>query len=373
MKRLRHAYRKTRFYPVRVCFNCGAPVVPNYYATASGPGVLCQICRLLRTGDPDGIVPDDEDEDDDDQRARRGRPRRGAGGAPTPLAILRLMVQALQVDVAAVTDRGKKREANEDAYSLFRIGRFAERIGSNIPESELPSVYETRAWALGVADGMGGHAAGEVASKDALVELQRLALKKPRWLMSLDDPETREREIQEFFDRTKMYLAGVHAAILDEAVQDPGKRGMGTTFTLAYLVGLDLFIVHVGDSRVYRMHGGKLTQLTHDHTVAQRLADAGVIAQESVATHPERNRLTQVVGGSGGWIRGETHHVRLEAGDMLLLCSDGLNAVVHDDEIAHCLAGATSSESACRDLVERTLAGGAPDNVTVVVARLGSE
>jgi protein phosphatase len=201
----------------------------------------------------------------------------------------------------------------------------------------------------------------------------RLAVKKPRWMMNLDDPDTREQEIQAFFDRTRAYLAGVHAAILEEGAEDPVKRGMGTTFTLAYLVGFDLFIIHVGDSRVYRLHGDALSQLTRDHTVAQRLADTGVIKQESVATHPQRNRLTQVVGGSGGWIRGETHHMRLEPGDTVLLCSDGLNAVVSDAEIARCLAAARSSKDACRDLVHRTLDGGAPDNVTVVVARLGSE
>ena len=278
-----------------------------------------------------------------------------------------------QVDIAALSDRGKHREANEDSYSVFRVGRFAERVDSSVPESKLPSIYDARAYAIGVADGMGGHAAGEVASRDALVELMRLALKKPRWMMNLDDPETREREIEECFDRTKTYLAGVHAAILDEGPQDPVKHGMGTTFTLAYLVGLDLFIVHVGDSRVYRLHQGALTQLTRDHTVAQRLADAGVIPQENVATHPERHRLTQVIGGSGGWIRGETHHLRLQAGDTLLLCSDGLNAVVPDEEIARCLASAESSEDACQDLVSRTLAGGAPDNVTVVVVRLVPE
>ena len=294
---------------------------------------------------------------------------RGAGAVYNAAA----MHPAPQVDVAALSDRGKKRETNEDAYSVFRVGRFAERYDSSVPESELPSIYDARVWAIGVADGMGGHAAGEVASRDALVQLMRLAVKKPRWMMSLDDPETREQEIEDFFDRTKTYLAGVHAAILDEGTQDPVKRGMGTTFTLAYVVGLDLFIVHVGDSRVYRMHEGSLHQLTRDHTVAQRLADAGVIAQENVATHPDRHRLTQVVGGSGGWIRGETHHLRLDPGDTLLVCSDGLNAVVSDAEIAQCLTGAGSSEDACRKLVDRTLAGGAPDNVTVVVARFGPE
>jgi protein phosphatase len=191
-------------------------------------------------------------------------------------------------------------------------------------------------------------------------------------MLNLDDPVTREQEIHGFFDRMKVYLAGMHAAILDEGSHDPRKAGMGTTFTTAYIVGFDLFIVHVGDSRVYRLRSGALTQLTRDHTVAQRLADSGVIPQENVATHPQRNILTQVVGGSGGWIRGETHHVKLEPGDTLLLCSDGLNAVLSDEEITGCLEGAPSSRDACRALVERTLKGGAPDNVTVIAATFGA-
>ena len=283
------------------------------------------------------------------------------------------MSQGPQVDIAALTDRGKRREANEDGYSIFRVGRYAERIDSSVPESDLPTLHDPGAWALAVADGMGGHAAGEVASRDALIEILRQAHRAPRWMLNLDDPVTREQEVQGFFDRMKVYLAGMHAAILDEGSHDPRKTGMGTTFTTAYIVGFDLFIVHVGDSRVYRLRGGALVQLTHDHTVAQRLADSGVIPQENVATHPERNRLTQVVGGSGGWIRGETHHVKLEPGDALLLCSDGLNAVLSDAEITQCLEKAASSRDACRALVKRTLEGGAPDNVTVIVARFGDD
>ena len=279
------------------------------------------------------------------------------------------MTGAPEVDVAALSDRGKAREANEDAYSVFRIGRFAERVESSVPEAELSSIYDPSAWFLAVADGMGGHAAGEVASREALVEIFHIALRAPRWMLSLDDPSTREHEIQAFYDRAKLYLAGMHAAILTEGAHDPSKAGMGTTFTLAYVVRLDLFIVHVGDSRVYRLHEGTLEQLTRDHTVAQRLADAGVITQEEVATHPERNRLTRVVGGSGGWLRGETRHIRLEPGDTILLCSDGLNAVVPDEEIAHHLAGASTSKAACHALVHQALERGAPDNVTVVVAR----
>ena len=279
------------------------------------------------------------------------------------------MTGSPEVDVAALSDRGRVREANEDAYSVFRIGRFAERVQSNVPEAELSSIYDASAWFLAVADGMGGHAAGEVASREAMVEIFQIALRAPRWMLSLDDPSTREQEIQAFYDRAKLYLAGMHAAILTEGTQDPSKAGMGTTFTLAYVVGLDLFIVHVGDSRIYRLHEGTLEQLTRDHTVAQRLADAGVIKQEEVATHPARNRLTRVVGGSGGWLRGETRHVRLEPGDTLLVCSDGLNAVVPDEDIARHLAAETTSKAACRALVHQALERGAPDNVTVVVAR----
>src|SRR5687767_1099394 len=207
------------------------------------------------------------------------------------------MPHRMKVEVAARSDRGKKRENNEDTYLVFRTGRFVERIQSNIPESELSSHYEDGGYLLAVADGMGGTRAGEVASREALLEGFRLVLRAPRWLLSLDDPATRDGEIEAFFERVQGYLAGMHAALLRQMAADPSKKGMGTTYTAAYSVGFDLFVVHIGDSRAYLLHDGSLKQITRDHTLAQRLADQGAIPQEEVATHPQRHVLTRVVGG----------------------------------------------------------------------------
>jgi len=279
------------------------------------------------------------------------------------------MPHSVQVEIAARTDRGKRRERNEDAYIVFRSGRFLERIQSNISEEELGSRFDLAGYLMAVADGMGGAAGGEVASREALVEALRLMLRQPKWLLSLDDPQTREADIQGFFERTKLYVAGMHAALLRHGSEDPTVAGMGTTITVAYSLGSDLFVVQVGDSRAYLHRNGALRHITRDHTVAQSLADAGAIPQEDVAIHPDRHVLTRVVGGHGGSIRGDTHHVPLEPGDAVVLCTDGLTEVAEDEEIARILTDAPSSEAACASLIQLALDRGAPDNVTVIVAR----
>jgi PPM family protein phosphatase len=273
------------------------------------------------------------------------------------------------VEIAARTDRGKKRETNEDAYLVFRTGRFLERIQSNVSEEELGSRYDEGGYVMAVADGMGGASAGEVASREALVEAFRLILRSPKWLLSLDDPSTRDSEIRSFFDRTKLYLAGMHAALLRHGAEDPSVAGMGTTLTMVYTLGLDLFVLHVGDSRAYLYREGTLRHITRDHTVAQSLADSGNIPQQDVLTHPQRHILTRVVGGSGGWLRGETHHVKLMPGDAVVVCTDGLTGLVGDEEIARILGRAPTSEAACESLLALALDRDAPDNVTAIVAR----
>jgi serine/threonine protein phosphatase PrpC len=273
------------------------------------------------------------------------------------------------VEIAARSDRGRKRENNEDTYLVYRTGRFVERISSNIPESALASQYEDGGYLMAVADGMGGMRAGEIASREALLAGFRLVLRAPRWLLNLDDPATRQTEIEAFFERVHGYLAGMHAELLHQMKDDPSKTGMGTTYTAAYSVGFDLFIVHIGDSRAYVFQEGALRRLTRDHTLAQRLADQGAIPQEEVSTHPQRHVLTRVVGGSGGWFRAEIHHTRLRAGDVVLVCTDGLTGVVPDEEIARVLKSASPCENTCDSLLGTALERGAPDNVTLIVAR----
>jgi serine/threonine protein phosphatase PrpC len=279
------------------------------------------------------------------------------------------MAAPVHVEVSSRTDRGRKRESNEDAFLVFRTGRFLERVQSSISEAEIESRFDVAGHIMAVADGMGGANAGEVASREALVEAFRLILASPKWLMNLDNPATRETDIRRYFERARGYIAGIHEALTRRASEDPSVAGMGTTLTVAYSVGLDLFVSHVGDSRAYLYRGGALQHITRDHTVAQHLADRGDISQEEVESHPKRHFLTSVVGGGLDQAGGDMHHLPLQLGDALLLCTDGLTCQVRDEEIAEILRTAPSCEDACDSLVTLTLDRGAPDNVTVVVAR----
>ena len=157
--------------------------------------------------------------------------------------------------------------------------------------------------------------------------------------------------------------------LAERARVDPSLRDMGTTMTLAYSIGLDLFLAHAGDSRAYLCRGGTLRQLTRDHTRVQELVEAGFLTREQAATHRLRNVLTNVLGGGTTLLDVDVDRVRLSIGDTVLLCSDGLYDVVQDEEITSVLAGTASAQAACRALVDLALQRGAPDNVTAVVSR----
>ena len=148
----------------------------------------------------------------------------------------RLPVERLRVDVGARSDRGRVREANEDAYVVLRLGRFLERIASNVPESDVPPRSEDAGYLMLVADGLGGHAAGEIASHLALASMLQRVLLSPRWAIKLDDPESREIEIRALLVRARSYIAGAHQAVREQAAVDARLAGMGTTLTGGYLV-----------------------------------------------------------------------------------------------------------------------------------------
>ncbi len=143
---------------------------------------------------------------------------------------------------------------------------------------------------------------------------------------------------------------------------------MGTTLTAAYSMGVNLFIVHLGDSRVYLYRDGTIRQLTKDHTVAQAMADAGHISHEAVRHHVKRNALTNFLGGHNGKVRAEFRWLRLADGDRLLLCSDGLNEMVNDASIARIIGRHTSVREATQSLLHEALNRGGKDNVTIIVA-----
>lgn len=165
------------------------------------------------------------------------------------------------------------------------------------------------------------------------------------------------------------YFREIDRRITRKSESDRRLFGMGTTMTLAYSVGIHLFIIHVGDSRAYLFRKGHLQQLTRDHTVAQALADAGEITQQDVRKHRRRNTLTNYLGGHSGKVKADVRWLQLEDGDRVVLCSDGLSDMVDDDDIADCLAANPEPDAAAVALTRKALHNGGKDNVTVVVAQ----
>jgi protein phosphatase len=267
------------------------------------------------------------------------------------------------VEFGAATDTGRVRPNNEDHYLVVRFGRGMELLRSNLPVGQVPLECGDLGYGMAVADGMGGAAAGELASSLAIVSGLNLALNHPQWTLVVT-PE----ELREHMDRWKDRFHQIDAILAARARSDPALTGMGTTLTVACSVGPHLLLYHVGDSRAYLFRAGRLHQLTRDHTFAQDLADAGVIDPAAVSAHHLRHVLTRVV-GKGAGAAADVECLPLADGDQVLLCTDGLNEMVADDQIAAVLARGKSADAACRALVDMALDAGGKDNVTVVLAR----
>jgi PPM family protein phosphatase len=269
-----------------------------------------------------------------------------------------------QVELAALSHPGHVRPNNEDSYFVARSARSLQTLLTNLPAGHVADRFEEAGYGMLVADGMGGMAAGEVASRLAVSTLISLVLDTPDWIMRAGEPES-ERLLQRITER----YYRVDAALKEEADAVPSLKGMGTTMTLAFSLGRELFLGHVGDSRAYLRRGDALVQLTRDHTFAQALADIGVIRADEVTTHHLRHALTRALGGRGGPVKADVQRLRLRDGDQVLLCSDGLTDMVEDAAIGAVLGGAGTAADACQALLERALATGGKDNVTVVLAR----
>jgi serine/threonine protein phosphatase PrpC len=272
---------------------------------------------------------------------------------------------AVRVDAAARSHAGLVRPNNEDVYLVVRYGRYWETLATNLPPGDAPARVDSDGYGFLVADGVGGHAAGEVASRLAVDTLIRLALETPDWILLPPGDEDWKR-IQE---RAREYYRQIDAALRAEAEERPELQGMGTTLTLARNVGRDLIVAHVGDSRAYRLRGDDFRQLTRDHTLAQELADARGISPGDVVKHLFRHVLTRALGGKIGWAGVDVGKFGLDDGDQVLVCSDGLTEMVAPAEIAGVLRSAPTAEATCQELVELALKAGGKDNVTVALAR----
>ena len=262
--------------------------------------------------------------------------------------------------VSACSDRGLVRENNEDRYLALKVERNYTPLSTNIDAAQLQFVAHQVRWALAVADGMGGHAGGEVASTLALSLALKLSQQGSQWYVDVG-----EEEAKALIERMRAILSTVDRAIAEESQHKATLKGMGTTLTIATVAADHLFIFHVGDSRCYLLRRGKLERLTRDHTMTQMLVDAGVMAPSALHTHHMRHMLTQAMGK--GEVVIDAQHLRLEEGDRLMLSSDGLTDGVSDEEI-HEVLGRGDCDAACGELMHKALEAGGRDNVTVIVA-----
>ena len=270
----------------------------------------------------------------------------------------------LDVDLGAVSHQGLVRESNQDSFLVMKFGRSLENLMTNLYEDLIEQSYFMTGYGLLVADGMGGMAGGDVASRLALSKLVELIVDTSDWTLALQ----RHKDVMTVLERMTDRFLQIDHIIRKEADNDESLQGMGTTLTIAGTIGNDLIIGHVGDSRAYLFHGDKLTQLTTDHTLAQALIDAGVANPDDPASRSMRHVLTAAVGSLGEQIDPQVQHFELRDGDKLLLCTDGLTEMVDDATIAQVIREAKSAQSACQVLVDLALAGGGSDNVTVVLA-----
>lgn len=239
-----------------------------------------------------------------------------------------------RLDVAAITDQGRVRKRNEDA------------------------LYAGEA-VFAVADGMGGHLAGDVASATALLPIEALDGR-----VFPDAARTREALLDA--------ILAANSAVVTKAAEQPDLRGMGTTLTAIILEGRRLHVGHVGDSRAYLVRDGALTQLTSDHTLVAQLVEEGQLTAEQAAYHPQRSIVTRAIGVDPN-LAVDTLTIDLLDGDQILLCSDGLTGPVSDVEILGVLTGEAPADEAVQQLVDTANARGGPDNITVVLVRFIAE
>jgi len=263
------------------------------------------------------------------------------------------------IDAFGLTDVGRVRKNNEDQFLVSRLERSMQTLHCSLQDGVLEG--EQRAWLFVVADGVGGSAAGELASRKAIETLAlEIATASGCFHMSGTDEE------HEFIDRLEAAMRAADERVKRELAM-AGSRP-ATTATMVMLLWPRGYIFHVGDSRGYYLRGERLRQFTRDQTVGEFMVDAGILTEEETARRGLNNVLTHAIGGED-----PTPSIGLldfKPGDVLLLCSDGLTKHVSDDAIRATLERASGAESACRELVEAALAGGGSDNITVVVARM---
>jgi PPM family protein phosphatase len=250
----------------------------------------------------------------------------------------------LRIEIAGQTDVGRKRAHNEDNFAIF--GEYGLYV---------------------VADGMGGHASGEVASQMAIDTMRDF------FATTQDDPD---KTWPYKMDRTKGYeenrlVTGIKLSnlrIFESARVNPGQRGMGTTIVSLFVTQQGVYLAHVGDSRIYRVRDGVIDQLTEDHSLLNDYKKMKHLTEEEIANFPHKNVIVRAL-GMKDTVKVDTRFEEPRLGDIMVLCSDGLAGPVSDEDIRAIVISSPDLKVATQRLIDRANENGGPDNVTCVLAR----
>lgn len=267
---------------------------------------------------------------------------------------------SVEVSVAGRTDVGRTRDHNEDTYLVADLstGKLCDATEAQVCH------VGPRGSLFMVADGMGGAAAGELASALAAESIHRHLM--ATWATETD--ASREK----FAFRVREAVEEANKQIHTYAKEHPDVRGMGTTVTAAGVFGTDLYLAQIGDSRAYLVRGGVATQLTKDQSLTQRLVDAGEMTEEQAEKSERKNIILQAL-GPDPQVRVDLTYEELRRGDVLILCSDGLSGQVKREEFAEHAGRIPDLAQLCSALIELANTRGGPDNITVVAARFEGE
>lgn len=276
------------------------------------------------------------------------------------MSLFGLRKPSITVSVFGKTDTGQQRDHNEDSFLVADLSNNSSSLRPEVRQH----VLGPKGSLLIVADGMGGAAAGEVASEIATNNIHELMVRN--WLSDkLSTP-------QQFAFRLREAVEETNTRIHEYSREHPELRGMGTTATTVGILGDYLYLTQVGDSRAYLVRKGHATQLTKDQSLTQRLVDAGELTEEEAEKSERRNIILQALGPDAK-VRVDLTHQELRRNDAVVLCSDGLSGLVNDQEIAEVVCADDDLVKVCSDLIELANSRGGPDNITVVIARLSGD
>lgn len=266
-----------------------------------------------------------------------------------------------ELDLFGLTHVGRVRKENQDHFLLGTVHQQVVIHGTSLPGADtLPLRGQRLGTIMLVADGVGGGKAGREASRLAAESVARYVTST----MTCFHTSGRQAE-KEFFEALKAAAHEAHDAVQGEAAGRPEVKGMATTLTLALAVWPKMYVLQVGDSRCYYYLDDELKQVTRDQTLAQSLADKGVLPKESLAASPLSHVLTSAIGGSDGTVP-EVTRLDMRRGCVVVLCSDGLTKHVSDEEISEKIRTLGSMEQVCRSLLDLALERGGSDNITVL-------